>query len=222
MSIESTPVSHSLAKAAQPAAGGKGKATSAVAGDALGFFAMLSAADDALALSAGASGLAEGSGERALSGAGPQGADDLLEADANALAGWVLGVPVPVAQEAVSSGGRPPLRLVGIFPVPGGRRGLWMPRHMPMACCQPLRAKLAKRQLQPTCKKPKMGQHQPCPSGTTWRPASFSMKRWCGCRRLFLRWAWRCGSRPPPALHRSRWVSVVCWSLPPPRRHRRM
>ena len=123
MSIESTPASHSLAKAAQPAAGGKGKATPAVAGDALGFFAMLSAADDALALSAGASGLAEGSGERALSGAGPQGADDLLEADANALAGWVLGVPVPVEQEAVSSGGAPATASGGHFP--GAGRPAW-------------------------------------------------------------------------------------------------
>lgn len=67
----------------------------------MGFLAMLSAADDALAVSADASGLTGGSG----GSAGNQLEEDqdllVLDADANALAGWVLGVPVPVAQEIV-------------------------------------------------------------------------------------------------------------------------
>lgn len=102
MSIESTPASPAVGKAAPSAAGGKGSPASAKAGgDALGFLAMLSAADDALALSADASGLTGGSGGSA--GNPLEEDQDLLalDADANALAGWVLGVPLPVAQEIV-------------------------------------------------------------------------------------------------------------------------
>ena len=100
MSIESTSTSHFVGKAAHSGAGGKGSSASAGAGDAMGFLAMLSAADDALALPADASGLSDG----------PQGAADTLleegkdpsalDADANLLAGWVLGGAVPVVQES--------------------------------------------------------------------------------------------------------------------------
>lgn len=109
MSIESTSTSPAVGKAAHAGAGGKG--ATAVAGDALGFLAMLSAADDALTLSADTSGLADGAGGEGASPLFDPDKDLLaLDADANALAGWVLGVPVPVAQDTAprTSAGRAP------------------------------------------------------------------------------------------------------------------
>jgi flagellar hook-length control protein FliK len=123
MTIELTPVSHGVAKTSQPVANGKGKAASATAADALGFFAMLSAADDALTLSADASGLASGSGGT-LASAEPEEADVLaLEADVSALAGWVLGVPAPVAKDVppLGEGGAP----TPGAPLAGARRPAW-------------------------------------------------------------------------------------------------
>lgn len=122
MTIELTPASHGVAKTSQSVANGKGKAAPANAADALGFFAMLSAADDALAVSADASDLENGSGGTLLASAEPEKADALaLEADVNALAGWVLGVPVPVAKDAAPSGEA----TAPGAPVAGARRPAW-------------------------------------------------------------------------------------------------
>ncbi len=108
MTIETTSAGHGIAKTAQTATGGKGKGAPGMAGDALGFFAMLSAADDALAVSADASGLLDdGSGR--LPEPGTQDEKELtFAADAATLAGWVLGMPVTAAQGApVSEEGSP-------------------------------------------------------------------------------------------------------------------
>ena len=48
MTIEATSPGNGIAKPTQTATAAKGKGTPAIAGDASGFFAMLSAADDAL------------------------------------------------------------------------------------------------------------------------------------------------------------------------------
>ena len=102
MTIEATSAGHGVAKPAQTATNGKGKGAP-IAGDASGFFAMLSAADDALAVSADTSGLLSDGGG-ALPGAALQDEDELAcAADATALAGWVLGMPVPAAQGAPAS-----------------------------------------------------------------------------------------------------------------------
>lgn len=100
MSIESTSTSHVVGKAAHSGAGGKGSSASAGAGDAQGFLAMLSAADDALALPTDASGLSDGSLGAADTLLGEGKDPSALDADANLLAGWVLGGAVPVVQES--------------------------------------------------------------------------------------------------------------------------
>lgn len=100
MTIESTSASPAAGKTTHAGAGGKGSSPSAGAGDALGFLAMLSAADDALALPADASGLTDGS-QGAVDTLLEEGKDpSALDVDANLLAGWVLGGAVPVVQES--------------------------------------------------------------------------------------------------------------------------
>lgn len=110
MSIEALPTSHAAAKPAQPAAGSKSVAasngaTATAAGDALGFLAMLSAADDALALSAAPAESTDDSTSLPASLV-PDDGELLLarDADASALAGWLLGVPVPTAPDAAPRG----------------------------------------------------------------------------------------------------------------------
>lgn len=106
MTIETTSAGHGTAKPSQTATAGKGKSTPAIVGDASGFFAMLSAADDALAMSADASDLL-GDGRGVLPGAEPQSEDELAyAADVTALAGWVLGMPVTAAQGEPVAGER--------------------------------------------------------------------------------------------------------------------
>lgn len=125
MTIESaTPASHGVAKASQPASASKGKTTSTGGADPMGFFAMLSAADDALALSADTSGLAQGA-DGGLAQGDPKDDDALpLGADAGALAGWVLGVPVP-AQQAVAPTGDAGASTPGGTPLAGAKRHAW-------------------------------------------------------------------------------------------------
>lgn len=106
MTIEATSPGNGIAKPTQTATAAKGKGTPAIAGDASGFFAMLSAADDALAISADASDLS-GDDRGALPGAEPQSEDELAyAADVTALAGWVLGKPVTAAQGEPVAGER--------------------------------------------------------------------------------------------------------------------
>jgi flagellar hook-length control protein FliK len=101
MTIESTSTTPT-GKPAQSSGVGKGAAASANAGDAAGFLAMLSAADDALALPIDASGLTNNSGS--LAGALLEEERDLsaLNTDANALAEWLLAVPMPASQEVAT------------------------------------------------------------------------------------------------------------------------
>lgn len=125
MTIESaTPVNHGVAKASQPASAGKGKAAATGGADPLGFFAMLSAADDALALSADTSVLAQGAGGGLAQGDPKDDEASPLGLDAGALAGWVLGVPVPVSQEAAPSG-EAVANTAGGTPPAGARRQAW-------------------------------------------------------------------------------------------------
>lgn len=101
MTIESTSATPT-GKPAQSSGVGKGTAASAGAGGAAGFLSMLSAADDALALPTDASALTNNSGS--LTGALLDDERDLsaLNKDANALAEWLLAVPIPSPQEVAS------------------------------------------------------------------------------------------------------------------------
>ena len=124
MTIESTPPSQSVAKASQATGGGKAKTTQAAAGDTSGFFAMLSAADDALGMFPDTSSLSDESGA-GLTGAELQEEGLERESDANVLVGWMFGVPVPVAQEAPPSGESvAPKQGTTFF---GGKRSSWSP-----------------------------------------------------------------------------------------------
>jgi flagellar hook-length control protein FliK len=98
VTIESTP-STPTGKPAQSSAVGK---TAAASAGAVGFLAMLSAADDALALPTDASGLTNYLGSNP--GALLEEEQNLtaLNTDASALAEWLLAVPMPVPQEAAT------------------------------------------------------------------------------------------------------------------------
>lgn len=121
MTIETTSAGHGIAKTAQTATSGKGKGAPALAGDASGFFAMLSAADDALSVSTDASELL---GDGALPGAEPRDGEEVAYAsDVTVLAGWVLGMPVAAAQDtSVSEAHSTPQQGSGFF---GMKRPSW-------------------------------------------------------------------------------------------------
>ncbi|TAH09841.1 MAG: flagellar hook-length control protein FliK [Curvibacter sp.] len=101
MTIEST-TSTPTGKSAQSSAVGKTAAASAGAGGAAGFLAMLSAADDALALPTDGSDLTNFLGCKTGTLLEEEQNLTALDTDASALAEWLLAVPMPAPQEAAT------------------------------------------------------------------------------------------------------------------------